>query len=459
MDRLFRPIDIASLALFRVLFGAVMCAGTTRFLLSGWVDTLFVEPRHFLKYYGFAWVQPWPEWGMYVHYTAMAVAALFLSIGLFYRLSAIAFFLLFTYAQLIDISNYLNHYYLVVLLAGLLIFLPADRAWSVDVWRRPEKRATEVPAWCVYLLRFQMGVVYSYAALAKLNAEWLLHARPLTLWMRARVHMPWIGAWLGEQWVAYAMSWAGFLYDSLIVVFLLITRTRPYAYAAVLLFHGLTWAFFDIGMFPFIMTTATLIFFSPSWPRSLWSWLIRRKNSYASHKEPVLAMPSIQMATSKRAVTAILMVYAVLQVAIPLRHYLYPGDVLWNEQGMRFAWKVLVREKNGSVTYHVRERRTGRYYQVSPHDYLTWAQVSEMSSQPDLILQLAHDIAKDFRSKGRGEVEVRAEAWVSLNGRKAKLMLDPTRDLTLVQDGLGIADWIKPGPTDAFGLHRQWATR
>lgn len=455
-QRLFQPVDIASLAMFRILFGGVMFAGTVRFMVSGWIDTLFIQPRHYLKYAGFEWVQPWPEEGMLLHYAAIAVAALFVSLGLFYRASALAFLVLFTYAQLIDISNYLNHYYLVVLLAGLLLVLPAHRAMSLDVWRKPELRTNQVPAWCVYLLRFQVAVVYAYAALAKFNPEWLLHAQPLTLWMRARVHVPVIGPWLDQLWLAYVMSWAGFLYDSLIVVFLMMKRTRVYAYSVVLLFHGMTYVFFDIGMFPFIMSTATLIFFSPAWPRVL----VARLRGLAP---PTLNIRPLSKASNpvrnQPWVVAALAAYVVVQVFVPLRHFAYPGDVLWNEQGMRYAWKVLVREKNGSLTYHVHERRTGRRYQVSAYDYLTWRQVSEMAGQPDLILQLAHVVARDLEVKGRGPVEVYADALVSLNGRRAQRLVDPTVDLSGVRDGLGNAAWILPGPTDTITRHRQWVRR
>ena len=45
---------------------------------------------------------------------------------------------------------------------------------------------------------------------------------------------------------------------------------------------------------------------------------------------------------------------------------LYGGNVLWHEQGMRFSWRVMVREKNGSVTYRVRAPATGRTWEVSP---------------------------------------------------------------------------------------------
>ena len=136
--------------------------------------------------------------------------------------------------------------------------------------------------------------------------------------------------------------------------------------------------------------------------------------------------------------------YVALQALLPLRFLAYGGDVLWHEQGMRWSWKVMVREKNGSIDYRVRNAETGREWQVGPMRYLTWRQANEMTGQPDLILQLAHHIAEDFADRGLGPVEVRVDALVSLNGRRAARLIDPSADLTRVRDGVAPAGWILP---------------
>ena len=141
-----RPVDIASLAAFRIVFGLVMFVGIARFLASGWIGTMYGEPSFFFKYPGFAWVEPWPVWGMYLHYGVLAVLALAIAAGAWTRIVTPLFVLGFAYTQLIDVTNYLNHHYLVVLLGALLSVLPAHRAWSVDAWRRPPLRLEVVPA-------------------------------------------------------------------------------------------------------------------------------------------------------------------------------------------------------------------------------------------------------------------------------------------------------------------------
>ncbi len=453
---LLRPTDAAALAAFRFCFGLLGLVSAARFLAYGWVEEFFVKPRHFLHYWGFAWLEPLSSRGMHALFVALALVSACVAVGLFYRVAIVLFLVGFTYIQLLDVTNYLNHYYLVSLLALLMAFMPLGRAYSVDAWLAKGPRTEAFPAWCTYLLRFQVGAVYFFAGLAKVNADWLLHAQPLNIWLSSRSYLPVVGPLLGERWVAYAMSWAGCLFDLTIVLFLLIPRTRLAAYAVVLLFHAATKALFPIGMFPVIMVVAALAFFSPSWPRNLLRAFKR--------KAPDPLLPELPEAPRRPALfgasVAAAACYCLFQLAWPLRTHLYGGDVLWHEQGMRFSWRVMLREKNGSVTYRVTDPRTGRTQEVPPRRYLNSRQERDFSTQPDLILQLAHRIARDFEAKAGVRPIVRVQAIASLNGRPAEPLIDPDIDLTQVRDGLARAAWIKPAPQsspihlEAIAWHR-----
>jgi vitamin K-dependent gamma-carboxylase len=432
---LFRPVDAAGPAAFRVLFGCVMFGAMVRLFTSGWLSPLLVEPTFHFKYPGFGWVPAPSEQGAYLLAGGLAALALCIAAGFFYRLSAALFAVGFTWLELVDVTNYLNHYYLVALLAALMPWLPLHRAFSVDAWLRPSTRGAHVPAWVLYLLRFQVGVVYVNAGLAKLTLDWLWHAQPMGIWLAARTETPVLGPLFALPATAWAFSWTGFLFDLTIVLWLSWGRTRPLAYTAVVAFHALTSVLFDIGIFPVLMTALALVFFPADWPRRLCG------------ASPVLVLaPTPLRPRHAMAVTALLVAWCGVQVAVPLRHHAYRGDVLWHEEGMRFSWKVMVREKRGSVTFHVRDPQSGRKWQVTPGRYLTQRQEVEMSGQPDLILQLAHHVGQDHaRILGRTP-EVRAEAWVSLNGRAPALLLDPSVDLMAHRPTLGRATWIRPAP-------------
>ncbi len=444
---LLAPRDIAALVAFRVALGLLVFVSAVRFLAYGWVDVLFTGPRFHFTYWGFSWVPALPAPWMHGVFALLAVLGLAMAAGLFYRVTVALLFVAFTYVQLVDVSNYLNHYYLVSLLLGLMLFVPTHRAFSVDAWRKPSLRADALPAWCTWLLRFQVGVVYVFAGLAKLTGDWLLHAQPLSIWLSARTSLPVVGPWLDAPWVAYVAAWSGFLFDTTIVAFLLTRKLRPFAYVVVVGFHAATSALFPIGMFPVIMVTGALVFFEPSWPRRLARGVRAR---LAKHAAPLTPAPQVAPVARPgwrgQVALGLAVAYAAVQVAVPLRAHVYGGNVLWHEQGMRFSWRVMAREKNGSVTFIVRDAAADREWHVAPSQYLTRLQEREMSVQPDLILQLARHIARDFEAQGKGPVTVHAEAIVSLNGRPAELLLDPDVDLAREVDGLAPKRWIRPAP-------------
>jgi hypothetical protein len=142
----------------------------------------------------------------------------------------------------------------------------------------------------------------------------------------------------------------------------------------------------------------------------------------------------------------VLGLWLTFQLLFPLRAFLYEGDVLWSERGMRYSWRVMVREKMGSLTYRVKRPADGRVWEVNPARYLEPRQLSELSGQPDMIAQLARHIASDFTRRGMGEVQVFAHAQVSLNGRAPQLLINPNVDLA---SSTYEPEWTLPAPSSA----------
>ena len=434
-----RQVDIAPLAVLRVLFGALMAFSTVRFMAKGWVTELFVTPVNFFTYYGFGWVRPLGETGIWAVHIAMVLLSLGIMLGLAYRFSVVMFLVLFTYVELIDVTNYLNHYYFIILCTMLLAISPAGRAYSVDVLLFPQLRRTTVPFWTIGMFRLQMGILYVHAGIAKLNPDWLFNAQPLTIWFVSFREWPIVGHLFTLKATAFVFSWAGALYDLTIPFLLLWHRTRIVAYMAVIGFHVITWVLFpQIGMFPWIMMLITLLFFPISFHRRLVNFFNHREHRGCTEDtENSVPRPS-------SLVTSFLVLFFAIQILLPWRFMLYPGDLYWTEQGYRFSWRVMLMEKNGYAQFKVSDPATGRTWDIHTPHYLTAQQEKMMSTQPDLILQFAHILDAEFRSIGVADPVVTADVQVSLNGRRSRPFIDPTVDLSSIKDSWGNKEWILP---------------
>jgi len=428
--------DGAGLGAFRALFGALLCFSVARFWAYGWIEELYLRPPFHFTYFGFGWVRPWPPLGMYAHFGVMALAAACLCIGLASRLSSFVFFLAFTYAELIEKASYLNHYYFVSLVTLLLATMPSGAELSFDAWlrRRRGQAPLRARAWCYALIRAQLTLLYLFAGFAKLNRDWLLAAEPLGTWLALHADAPLIGPLLGSRGAAYFASFAGAAFDLSIPFWLSWRRSRPWAYAIALVFHVGVWLLFPIGVFSWVMMASTTIFFDPSWPRR---WLRTRATP-----PPLEAVsPSGRLG---RAPLGLAGAYLVLQLVVPLRFVLYPGDVNWHEQGFRFAWRVMLVEKAGQVEFTVLTGADERRYVVYPRELLTPLQYKMMSTQPDMIQQFARHLQQTFQAQGHERVRVYAEAWASLNGRPRQRLIDPGVDLANEPWSLWPKRWILP---------------
>ncbi|MHC4990110.1 MAG: HTTM domain-containing protein [Planctomycetota bacterium] len=441
-ERLFTPTDIASLVIFRLVFGAIMAWEVWRYFTHGWIAPYWMNRKYYFKYYGFEWVHPWPGDGMYWHFVIMGVLALCILFGLFYRLSTILFFLAFTYMFLLDQTRYLNHFYLVSLVSFLMIFVPANRAFSLDVLLRPKLRTDTIAAWPVYLLRFQMGLVYFYAAVAKMNGDWL-RGWPLRMWLgeRSDYVLGW-GIPIGEvlfdaELGAYLFSYGGLLLDLFIAPLLLWKRTRLIGFLMIVSFHLTNNWLFSIGIFPWFSIGITTMFLNPSWPRKLCLFFPPLPSD-----RPAPASPTI--GPWQHAIAGMLAFWVAFQVLVPLRHFLYPSHVHWSEEGHRFSWHMKLRDKSASSTFFARDPDTGEEWQINPRTWLSSKQTRKMSSRPDMTLQFAHFLAEQARAEGHERVEIRARVLASLNGRRRQLIIDPDVDLAKQPRNLLHSSWIVP---------------
>jgi hypothetical protein len=266
VDPLFEEVDASSLAFFRVAFGVIMLVECWRFWSKGWIERYYMRPDFFFKYYGFEWVEPWPDSGMVWHFALLALLSLLITLGFLYRFAAIAFFFAFSYVFLLDQARYLNHFYLVMLIAVNMMLVPANRFFAVDASLWPRLRSATVPAWSVWLFRLQFEVMYIYAGIVKINPDWL-RLEPMGMWLSRRDDMPLVGELFNQDWVVALAAYGSIALHIVGAPLLLVRRARGWVMAIYFAFHLANHFLFRIGIFPWVAMAGTLLFLEPDWPR------------------------------------------------------------------------------------------------------------------------------------------------------------------------------------------------
>jgi hypothetical protein len=423
-----------SLAVVRIVFGVIGVVSMVRIVAYGWIDSLYVGPAQHFAYPGFAWVPAPSRAVMTILVIIVGVAAGAVAVGLWLRPALVVFLIGFGWIELIDVTTYLNHYWFLTLLGVVMLVAPTDAALVPGRPPRPVRRV-----W-IWILRGHLAMVYSFAGLAKLHPDWLVHAMPLRLWLPARADRPIIGQLLQAPMVATGLSWAGAVFDCAVVVALLWRRTRPFAWVALVGFHVATWLLFPIGVFPWLMIGASTVFFDPDWPARLRQRIARTPVECVDRRESRdpsgYPLPRWKVAS--------LWCWLALMVMIPLRHLAIPGDVRWTLEGYRFSWNVLLTERGADVQFRV-VTEDGSSWVETAEDLYTPLQWKVMSSDPELIRQAAHAIAARHET-GSKIVEVYADAFVSLNGRPAQRIIDPTVDLASEPWRPFGQPWVLPAP-------------
>ena len=415
---LVKPTDAASLATFRVLFGAIMVWEVYRYHVFNRIPYYYLAPRFFFTYELFPFVSPLPGQWMYVVFFVMGLAALGVALGFFYRIATALFFLSYTYVFLLDKAQYNNHYYLIILLAFLFLLTDAHRWASIDQKLHPNLRAEFVPYWHLFILRIQIVIVYVYAGIAKINVDWLA-TEPMRDWLQARSSYPLVGQYFTTEWMVYLFTYGGLMFDLSIGFLLLWRRTRLLAFIGLLFFHLMNKWLFSIGVFPYLMIATTILFVDSGWPRRIL-------------RSAKLSLPKVapkRVMDYRLVALGFVTVFLALQILIPLRHWLYPGNVAWSEEGHRFSWRMKLRDKEARFAIYVPNPQTNERWAIDMRQDLTDRQISKMATRPDMMIQYVHFLKGKLEQAGLENPVIQVDSWASLNGLDYEQMIDPTVNL------------------------------
>ena len=449
MNKLFQPVDIAPLVFFRIIFGILGFADMIGVWIYYHLYKGYFNPDNFqFKYMGFEWVPVLPEPFMSLFFITAMIAAIFIIIGKNYRASAIVFAICFTWQFFLEKALYLNHGYLFIWISWIMVFLPANQNWSYDVVKNPALKSDTIERWSLWILPFLMGVVYFYGGIAKLNADWL-DGRPLNLWIYNSKNMPLLGPIWAHEVTPYIMAWSGMLLDLTAAFFLLFKKTRKWVLGFILLFHLTNTLIFQIGIFPWLSISLSLLFFPPENFRKWFVWF----NFYniehwwkTISPQPANISQKTPPAYRQKTVIAFLSIIILIHLTVPLRHHFFDNVVAWSEEGHRYSWRMMLRSKRGYGVFKIKDMDTGKMENVKLKDYITGRQREKLMAHPDMIWQFVQHLKKIYKEeKGQKNIEIYAHIKARLNGRQMQPFTDPEIDLAKTDwHFFKTADWILP---------------
>ena len=440
---LFKQIDNTGLVLFRVVFGLLISIEAFGAIATGWVRRTVVEPDFTFNFIGFEFLQPLVGSTMYFYFVLMGIFGLMVMLGYKYRISMVAYALMWSAVYLLQKSSYNNHYYLMMLLCWVMAFLPAHRWFSIDAKLNTSVKSSSMPRWCLLVLILQVWLVYTFASVAKFYPDWL-NGTTIALFMEGKKGYWLIGPLLQLEWVQCTIVYVGILFDLLIVPLLLWKRTRMIAFAISVFFHLFNSVVFQIGIFPYMSIAFALFFFS--------SETLKKRFMPKKHQAVVddigESNSSGHRAKYNNILIGIFSVYFIFQLALPLRHWFYKDDVLWTEEGHRLSWRMMLRSKKGIVTIWVLDKQRGERYRYNYNQLLKNKQKYSFKTKPDLMWQLAQRIKNIEAEKGI-DVAVYVDAKVKVNGGVFYPFIDPTVDLASAKwQHFKHHEWILPSPAD-----------
>mmetsp|Transcript_6709 Transcript_6709/g.10161 ORF Transcript_6709/g.10161 Transcript_6709/m.10161 type:complete len:224 (+) Transcript_6709:435-1106(+) len=167
----------------------------------------------------------------------------------------------------------------------------------------------------------------------------------------------------------------------------------------------------------------------------------------------------------KVLVVCFLVCYTAFHIFFPLRHYMYPGDVTWNEYGHLYSWRMKLRDKNCIFddiwTTHNNKN-------VSVMDVLTKEftarQIKKADSRPDFLSFIAHVLSgkvgdeRERQGEERGEVPIYMDVKCQLNYGPVAQFTDPNFNIASHPTYEWPYPWVLPRPPfpDSFSKDFPW---
>ena len=224
-----RQTDARPVAIVRIVVGLTAIG----FALESWVNIGRVLSPQVVDMPYVAWYPSLSVATLPLFIGVWLCAALAFALGLGTRLCGAILTLSMAYTLFFDQQLYSNHLYLATLVVLLLTIAESGARFSLDA-RRSGGRDL-ILEWPILLLKIQVSIVYFYAALLKVNPQYLSGAMLASFWpFNTLARLP--GGWSATQFLPF-LAVASILTELFLSVALWLPRLRWLALPVGIGFH------------------------------------------------------------------------------------------------------------------------------------------------------------------------------------------------------------------------------
>lgn len=435
---LVERVHCTGLRVFRCVFAAAMAYDAGVIIWRAELDDYFADPTRLHGRYGWPLPSVTPLSIVYMRRLPHLFIASAVCFGLSPRawlraVGLLTFVLSWGFLFLCDAARYVNHYWLYLLVAILLLRITCEEL-DVDGTPKSSGRRSSCRRVSLWTLRAQFTIIYLYAGLAKCNAEWIVRGEPLRTYLAmatadGRILSPLRGVLDAEALIAGGAAFS--LFFDVSVGFALWRRSWFAPAAALAAFFHLSNAviFHTIGSFPFVSLASCALFL----PESA---IVARATERGRGR----------LQGGGRSALIFSAAWVLWQALLPLRHHAHSSDVSWTKLANEFGWRLMADTTDGWVSLDivvlpglVAEQHSispARVYPAHPSSNggapvtLTSHAIRQLCAMPHLLEQyIAAEHAAARAALGEPPaLQLYAECWKSVNGRPYQRWCDPTFD-------------------------------
>ena len=413
-----------SLSLFRILFGCIFIWEFWRLAFSQVGEIRYFNTVFHFKYAFFEWLPCLPNSLLQITFILGLLSAIFFTMGFYFKYASKILFTIYSYVFLLDYSYWNNHYFLYVLLLFVLCFTQANVKLSIDKRFKLSKVPDWIPCWQKNALLTTISIAIIFGALSKfINPDWLNQKAVSQILNNSFQRNNLEADTSLFPFLVFTLTYAGFLFDLLIVPVLLYRKTFWLGVLAMLVFNLTNMYLLSIGSFPIAML-GTIVLFYP----------FKIGKLKDMNTEP-------HMHKRKGITEASLLTFICILIILPFNHFFIDGNVFWTSEGKVGAWHMMSGSTKIETPFFMlvekdEEGKVINTEKINTDLYLNSKQLRTLGKKPFLVHQFAQFIKLEAEVAGFKNVSVYGDILVSRNGRRFKPIIDINYDLTLAKTKL-----------------------